>query len=403
MNPKATPAARPNLDATLFDFAEEYAREPERALDRLQLLVLDEDTSLARVAFLQALAEAEGLPSSPGVRRAVGSFHDEIALLCEEGLFAAYAAGRLTADRVARLDKLTRDPEALLAARRRLVGDEVDKNRVAASGSWVAGQELAAIRQPIFGEIRPGPRDPNTHLSHISTLWTLVSQAHDVGGDEVAAAQRQLLECYGAAIRRYLLGALRDADAAEDLFQEFAYRFLHGDLRRANPERGRFRDYVKGVLFHMVADYHKKRQRLPRQMASDYSDPPVNCQPDAEQEQAFLASWRDELLARAWTALAASDQAHRQSFHTVLRFRAEHREMRSHEIADQLSRLLGKPLTAAGVRKTLERARDRFEDLLLDEIAQAISNPTLEQLEEELIDLNLLEHCRRALERRRGG
>jgi RNA polymerase sigma-70 factor (ECF subfamily) len=241
------------------------------------------------------------------------------------------------------------------------------------------------------------------HLSRISTLWSMVSQAHHDGGDEVVRAQRQLLDRYSGAIRRYLLGALRDADAAEDLSQEFAYRFLHGDLRRADPQRGRFRDYVKGVLFHMVADYHKKRQRLPRQMASDYSDPPVICEPDAEQEQAFLTSWRDELLARTWTALAAADQAHGQSFHTVLRFRAEHRELRSHEMAEQLGRILAKSLTAAGVRKTLERARDRFADLLLDEIAEALSNPTIEQLEQELIDLNLLEHCRSALERRREG
>src|SRR5215472_16778178 len=128
-------------------------------------------------------------------------------------------------------------------------------------------------------------------LSRISTLWSLVGQAHHDAGDEVGAARGQLLQRYGGAIRRYLLGALRDPDAAEDLFQDFAYRFLHGDLRRADPERGRFRDYVKGVLFHLVADYHKKRQRLPRQMAPEHPDPAVVCEPDADQEQAFLASW----------------------------------------------------------------------------------------------------------------
>jgi RNA polymerase sigma factor (sigma-70 family) len=246
-------------------------------------------------------------------------------------------------------------------------------------------------------------KDSDRHLSRISTLWSLVSLAHHEPGDDAHAAQRQLLERYGGAIRRYLLGALRDADAAEDLFQDFAYRFLHGDLRRADPQRGRFRDYVKGVLFHLVADYHKKRQRLPRQMSPEQPDPAVVCQPDAEQEQAFLTSWRDELLARTWTALAALDQAHGHSFHAVLRFRAEHPDLHSQEMAEQLSELLGKPLTAAGVRKTLERARDRFADLLLDEIAQALSDPTPEHLEAELIDLNLLEHCRPALERRRGG
>jgi hypothetical protein len=129
MNPDAIPAARPDLDTALFDFAEEYAREGERALYRLQLLVLDEDTCLARVAFLQALAQDAGRQSPPlDARQAVRSFGDEIALLCEEGLLAAHAAGRLTPDRIARLDKLTRDPEALLATHRRLVGDGEDSD-----------------------------------------------------------------------------------------------------------------------------------------------------------------------------------------------------------------------------------------------------------------------------------
>jgi RNA polymerase sigma-70 factor (ECF subfamily) len=246
------------------------------------------------------------------------------------------------------------------------------------------------------------PGDANTRLSRISTLWSLISQAHHDPGDEVAAAQRQLLDRYGGAIRRYLLGALRDADAAADLFQDFAYRFLHGDLRRVDQQRGRFRDYVKGVLFHLVADYHKKRQRLPRQMAPEHPDPAVECAPDAGNE-AFLTSWRDELLARTWTELANADRSNGQCFHAVLRFRADHPELRSHEMAEQLSQILGKPLTAAGVRKTLERARDRFADLLLDEIADAISDPTPAKLEEELIDLNLLDHCRPALDRRCGG
>ena len=245
-------------------------------------------------------------------------------------------------------------------------------------------------------------RNSDRHLSRISTLWSLVSLAQHEPGDETRAAQQKLLERYGPAIRRYLLGAVRDADAAGDLWQEFAYRFLHGDLRNVDPERGRFRDYVKGVLFHLVADYHKKRQRLPRQLPSEHPEPAVACEPDAEQEQAFLTSWRDELLARTWAALAAADAAKGQSFHAVLRFRAEHPELHSDEIAEQLSRTLGKPLTAAGVRKTLERARERFADLMLDEIAQGLSNPSVENLEEELIDLNLLEYCRPALERRRG-
>jgi len=102
-------------------------------------------------------------------------------------------------------------------------------------------------------------------------------------------------------------------------------------------------------------------------------------------------------------ALQAHEKLAGQPFYTVLRFRADHPDLRSAEMAERLSAQTGKPFTAAGVRKTLERARDKFADMLLDEIAQALDAPTHERLEEELIELGLLEHCRPALERRAGG
>src|SRR5262245_50897262 len=108
MNPKNTPVARPDLDVALFNFADEWTQDPERALYRLQCLLLDEDTCLARVAFLRRLTAASGGPA-----RARAVRPEEITLVCEEGLFAAHAAGRLTPDRIHLLDLLTRNPEAL--------------------------------------------------------------------------------------------------------------------------------------------------------------------------------------------------------------------------------------------------------------------------------------------------
>src|SRR5215471_8707719 len=98
--------------------------------------------------------------------------------------------------------------------------------------------------------------DPTTRLNQIATLWSVVRQAHNDPGAQGQAAKAALLERYGGAVHRYLLGALRDRNAAEELAQEFAFRFLHGGLRGADRERGRFRDFVKGGLFHLVADYH---------------------------------------------------------------------------------------------------------------------------------------------------
>src|SRR5262245_57356739 len=239
----------------------------------------------------------------------------------------------------------------------------------------------------------------DSHLSRIETFWTILATAR---GDspEAAAAGRQLLQRYTKAKRRYLLGALRDADAADELTQEFALRFMRGDLHRADPEKGRFRDFVKGVLFHLIADHHRKRKRnmpaLPESSVEDAgaSDP-------AASDQEFLESWRAELLDRSWKALQKSQEETGQVFYAVLRFRAEHPEMRSPEMAERLSEQLGKPVSAPWVRQTLHRARDKFADLLLDETLQTLREPTVDQLEQELIDVGLLEYCKPALDKLR--
>jgi RNA polymerase sigma-70 factor (ECF subfamily) len=239
--------------------------------------------------------------------------------------------------------------------------------------------------------------DSDPRLSQIGTLWTVVCQAKDPA-DAVRAAQNRLLARYGGAARRYLLAATRDPEAADELFQEFAVRFLRGGLRGANPERGRFRDYLKGVLVHLVADHYQSvKKRLPP-LARDHPEPAAPSL--ADQEQTFFTGWRDELLARSWAALEALQRDSGQPFHTVLRFRADHLDASSEEMAEQLQALLGKTLTAAGIRQTLHRARSKFGDLILDEIAQSLHSPTVADLEEELIDLGLFDYCRPALQRR---
>jgi RNA polymerase sigma-70 factor (ECF subfamily) len=235
-------------------------------------------------------------------------------------------------------------------------------------------------------------------LSRIQTYWTVVGRAHEAT-PEAEAARDQLLRRYGKAVHRYLLGALRDHEAADELAQEFALRFVRGDLHRADPERGRFRDFVKGVLFHLIAHHHRRRRR-------DLGPLPEGAEPAApaaapEADAAFLDSWRAELLDRAWKALAAHEQSAGQPYHAVLRFRVEHPELRSAEMAEGLGAPLGRPVTAVWVRQTLHRARDKFADLLVHEVLQTLRSPTADQLEEELIDLGLLEYCRPAVDRLR--
>ena len=229
-------------------------------------------------------------------------------------------------------------------------------------------------------------------------MWSLVQSAHQGSDEAAAAARRRLLDCYGGAVRRYLRRVLRDPDAADEVFQEFAVRLLHGDLRGADPHRGRFRDFVKGTLLHLVADYRKRQQRWPIPLPADGLAVVESVEP--EFDAAFADSWRDELLARAWAALAAADGRTGQPFSAVLRFRADHPDMRSPELAEHLADRLGRPLSAAGVRQVLHRAREKFAELLLVEVGRVLDDPTPAAVEQELADLSLLDYCRPALGRR---
>jgi RNA polymerase sigma factor (sigma-70 family) len=242
----------------------------------------------------------------------------------------------------------------------------------------------------------------NQHLSHISTLWSLVYQAHQGSPETVSAAQRRLLERYSGAIHRYLLGALRDPDAADDLFQEFALRFLRGDFKRADPQRGRFRSFVKTSLFHLVIDHQRRRREQAPAPLADGQEPATQTPELDDAERRFVESWRDELMDRSWQALAEVERRTGQPHYTVLRCRSEQPLLSSAELAEQLGTRLGREFTVHGVRQALHRARDKMADLLLHEVIQSLDNPTPQELEDELTDLGLLSYCRGALDRRGG-
>ncbi len=238
-------------------------------------------------------------------------------------------------------------------------------------------------------------------LSRIETLWSVVQRAHGEDSAECQSAQRDLLDRYGFAVRRYLQAALRDESAADDVFQEFALAFVRGDYHRADPERGRFRSFLKTILFRLVADYRRAQYR--RDRPAEIEDQ-VNVVARDEREQMdaeFAAAWRESLLGRTWARLEKAEQQTGKPHFRVLRCRVDHPQASSSELAELLTDQLGKPVSAANARVLIHRAREKFANLLLDEISPSLDDPTPDRLEEELIDLGLIEYCRAVLEERR--
>jgi RNA polymerase sigma-70 factor (ECF subfamily) len=243
--------------------------------------------------------------------------------------------------------------------------------------------------------------DPNLEqrLSKIETLWSLVRQAHGGAAPGVSESQEQLLERYGGAVHRYLLGAVRDADAADELFQEFCLRFLRGDFKNANPQRGRFRMYVKTALLNLIVDHQRLQKKQAQPLHADGPEPAAEAPSQLDMDRAFRDSWRAELLDRTWQALAETERLTGNCSYTVLRLRMEQPGWSSAELAEELGRRLAKPLTVGNTRTLLSRARDCFADLLLRLVIDSLDHPSHERLGEELADLKLLSSCQEALKR----
>lgn len=238
--------------------------------------------------------------------------------------------------------------------------------------------------------------DPPSRLSRIDTLWTVVREAcaADPGAN---AAREGVYERYAGAVHRYLLGALRDEHAADEVFQEFWVRFLRGYFRNADPAKGRFRGLLKSALFRQVLTYRQRRAgSRPQPLADDDAAGLAVERP--EEDGAFAEGLRQELLDRAWRALEAEDT--RQPLCAVLRLRAEFPDVSSEELATRLGERVGRAVTPEAARQALKRARDRFAELLVTEVSRSLDSGRPEDLEAEVAELGLMPYCRGALARR---
>ena len=177
----------------------------------------------------------------------------------------------------------------------------------------------------------------STHLSRISTVWSVVRHAHQASTDSALAVRNELMGRYHGAAYRYLLRLLGDTDAADDVFQEFAMRFVRGDFRRADPGRGRFRQYVKSALINLVIDYRKSRARRSPALDDLKLEPAVDAAEPGKVDEEFVASWRNELLSRAWVSLEEVERDGGQPFHAVLRFKSQNPHVHSAEMASRLT------------------------------------------------------------------
>lgn len=227
-----------------------------------------------------------------------------------------------------------------------------------------------------------------------TTRWTLVLSAGRKSSPQSEQALAELCRAYWYPLYAYVRRQGRSREDAEDLVQAFFARFLErNDLEGLDAERGRFRAFLLAALKHFLANEWDRSQRRKRgggvtHLSLDWQDaegryhlePPDPTPP----EPLFDRAWALALLQRVVNRLEAECAAEGRDrlFQHAKGFLTLGAEGRTYA---QAARELG--LDEGALRVAVHRLRRRYRDLLRDEIAQTLADPTL--VDEELRSLQL--------------
>lgn len=129
------------------------------------------------------------------------------------------------------------------------------------------------------------------------TSLTLLEQ---VGGGVDPLAERRFVERYGLMVRGIAKAARLGDHDVEDVVQETMIAAVQALRQQSyDRERGRFKVWLKGVLFHKIA-HARRRSSRPSASAGELpglADPAAG--PEAQVEEAFEREWMKALYEEA--------------------------------------------------------------------------------------------------------
>jgi DNA-directed RNA polymerase specialized sigma24 family protein len=190
---------------------------------------------------------------------------------------------------------------------------------------------------------------------------------------------------YGRAVQRYVLAILRDAEAADEVWQDLVAGLLQRGGPVTWPGRGRFRDYLRMSARNAALTYLRKKNRqrtaeLPNDVAAD---------------RELAGDWQQCLLDKVWRELDAAEQRGSGNFvHTALRIYSEHPELDSPAQAALASERLARPISADNFRQQVKRGKRQMAELILTAVAGTIAAATPDDVEAELTELGLMSFVR---------
>src|SRR5581483_7395218 len=197
---------------------------------------------------------------------------------------------------------------------------------------------------------------PEGGHSFPATTWSMIERSQQADPVEANAALNRLVGRYWKPVFYYLRAHGRSFHDAQDLSQAFFSRLVERDwLRRADPERGRFRAFLLTLLKRFLSDQSPGRVRRQEAFEGDVqligplmTDEERTFTPVATEtpEIVFQRRWAADLLAAVLADLRrlceAEDRADWYTLFTAARL--------SQEPATQQQLAAGFGLTRDGLR-----------------------------------------------------
>ncbi|NLF30141.1 MAG: sigma-70 family RNA polymerase sigma factor [Planctomycetes bacterium] len=231
---------------------------------------------------------------------------------------------------------------------------------------------------------------PTSAARFAATRWSVVLAANNWrAGTDARRAMDELVQAYWFPLYAYLRRRGCTPPQAEDLVQGFFARLLEKDaLALVDRERGKFRSFLLTSLKHFMTDEHRKATADKRGGARQIFSLDT---PDAEgryalaladtitPEKVFERTWAIAVLNQVVTRLEGEYSARgRDDTFSALRHCLDGQtDTQSYtELAERLG------MTETALRVTVHRMRQRYRELLREEILQTVADPGL--VDEEL-------------------
>jgi RNA polymerase sigma-70 factor (ECF subfamily) len=219
-----------------------------------------------------------------------------------------------------------------------------------------------------------------------TTHWSLVLAARDRAEPGAADALSSLCDLYWYPLYAYVRRRGHGADEAHDLTQEFFARLLEKDfLAAVDRGKGRFRAFLLAACNHFLANERdraraKKRGGGRPVLSLDDAEGRYRTEPAGglTPEKLFERRWAMALLQQVMTRLRDEFEAKGKGrqFDGLRGFLVGEKGAGYRRAAEELA------LSEGAVKVAVHRLRQRYRELLYEEIARTVGAP--DEVEEEV-------------------